>query len=813
VLTFCAGIGVYIFKDKITNLLVQEINKRLATEIQVGKIDLTAFSNFPNLSLKFSNVKIKEPDTFSKGEAKGNLVTAKTLFFTFNPIDLLRKNYQVEQITLQNAKVDLKVNKEGKGNFYIFKRDSSASNLQLSLNLKKIRLEDVIVNFKYAPSSQYYSILQKKATARFSVENNLYSIALEGNLFIYDITIAGQNYIREKAITISSQQVLSTQDKYLKILPSKLVVGKSVFDVKGQYDFKNTNHIDLSMEGEKGKLQTLVSLLPSDIASRLENYESEGDVFFSARLAGAVSETRNPLLTVYFGFDKVSIMQPETKAKIENATLRGYFTNGEAKSTRSSLLKIDRFSFSFQGKSFSGAFQAFNFHDPFIQFQCKGDIDLKALATFYPIKEIKKPFGNVSINLSFAGKTTDFKTNPQFIHASGEITLKNTAFKLINNNVSYTFSGLKGIFLFNRNDVAVTDFSGSVNTNDFLINGYFKNLISLLFFQKNTLLVNADFTSSFLNLDALLPKQETKEGVASSDINLLPLKANLRCKIGKFKYQNLVVDSLEGLVNYANPILDLQGFSANFAGGSMHFDAHCKQGKKSKEINTKASFSGIKMDSLFYAFNNFDQTFLTEKNIKGVASGAATLFVPIKDNAIDFPNLLGNVKLTVKDGELNAFTPMQKLSLFIEEKDLYNIRFSELSNDFIIKENKIIIPEMWIKSSISNIKITGEQTFDNTLDYKLTIPLKNFKKKKDRDEAFGAIEDDGRGNGNIFLTLKGPADNFKIGYDTRRTGEKIKNDFLREKKELSDILKNRHSLNPFHGDKNPEVNQDEYFNF
>jgi len=111
----------------------------------------------------------------------------------------------------------------------------------------------------------------------------------------------------------------------------------------------------------------------------------------------------------------------------------------------------------------------------------------------------------------------------------------------------------------------------------------------------------------------------------------------------------------------------------------------------------------------------------------------------------------------------------------------------------------VIIPEMNILSSAFNISVAGEHTFNNDLDYHLSVLLsevlsKRFRKRKPKKDEFTNIEDDGLGRTTLYLAITGNVDDYKVGYDRRRTRKKIKQDLEEEKEEIKSILKDEFSF-------------------
>jgi hypothetical protein len=802
----------YFFRDRIMTSIISELNHHLEADIQVSKASLTFLQNFPYISLSFSDVRIAEPKDFGNG----NLAVAKNVYFAFNPVNLLLKNYEVEKIVLEHAVVNVTINKEGKGNFHLLKTDSTVSaDSELNFSLSQISMEDVLVNFSYEPSAQFYSVLHKSANANLSQEKDILKIGMDGDLFVYELKISGQTYFKNKALKIASKQTYSLEKENLEILPSTIMVEQSKFHIGGNLNFKEKNTIDLSIEGEKGRVQTLISLLPTAISNHLNNYKSEGNVYFNGIIKGEVSAQENPLIKVDFGFEDASIRNTEMKGEVRHANLNGTFTNGEERRAHTSELRISKFNGRFQDMPVKGYFIMTNFENPSYEVSCSGEIDLATFLKFYPVANLETAGGTIQTDFYLRGKPDDLQHHPERIAASGELKLKNTSFVI--KDVSYKFNNLNGNFLFNKNDVAINDFKGFVNENDFLLNGYFRNLIPNLLFADEKLEVDARLVANKLNLnDFLIPEKSTKNNKTSrSSKNQYDFKKQLAltisCQVENLTYKRLEINRFSGELNYSFPVCHIRNMKGEMCGGSFNSNTSLEWVSENTRISTTLEASGIEIEQLFDAFENFDQDFVTDQNLKGTLDTETELIILLDQNmGVIYPQLLGKIQMRIKAGELNNFSPMHKMSNFLKEKDLYNVRFSELTNDFIIKNNSIIIPEMKINSSVSNISISGTHTFDDQLDYKLAVPLKNFA-KKDSDEAFGAVEQNISGQSTVFLTIKGSSDNLKVGYDTQRTRKKITSDLKKEKEDIVDILKGRKPSDE--KQKDASLSDEEYFDF
>src|SRR5690606_12068055 len=149
------------------------------------------------------------------------------------------------------------------------------------------------------------------------------------------------------------------------------------------------------------------------------------------------------------------------------------------------------------------------------------------------------------------------------------------------------------------------------------------------------------------------------------------------------------------------------------AGGVMKLDGKVDASKENFiEVSTEASFDKIHIDSIFYLFYNFNQDFLVDKHLKGQISAEVNSYM-VFDNKLRFNSekFRSDVGVTIRNGELNDFEPMQKLSKFVAEESLSKLRFSELNNIIKIQDETIFLPPMDVRSNISTIQIRGTHTF------------------------------------------------------------------------------------------------------
>jgi hypothetical protein len=156
---------------------------------------------------------------------------------------------------------------------------------------------------------------------------------------------------------------------------------------------------------------------------------------------------------------------------------------------------------------------------------------------------------------------------------------------------------------------------------------------------------------------------------------------------------------------------------------------------------------------------------------------------------------------------LNNFEPLRKLDRYLGDEGLNRLSFSELKNDIHIENKNIYLPQMEVRSNVTDIRISGTHTFDQRIDYRLITPLR--RKRITDPEAEAALEVDAQGNSRLLLKITGTTDDYRIAYDTEAVKKKIVSDLKKEVAELKDAFKSKGKKK----EKELELSKEEYFDW
>ncbi len=801
----------YVYQDKIVKVFIDEANNHLLTPIKVGKIRFSVLEKFPAMAIVMEDVYIRE----SIKDSNNPLGVANKIYLSFSIYNLLRGKYVVDKISLEEGEVQLKVTKAGRLNYKIIQQGEGAANPDFRFDIDKISLKNVAVVYHNERKDELIDLVAINSTARLSQEGSVLSIDLDGNIRSNQIKVDDNSYFKDKNLEVTTAFTYELEKQLLSFSPSDVLVNQARFIVQGDYLIARENEIDLQVSGDNTHIQTLFSLLPEKVYQRFKKYKSKGKLYFNGEITGKLGRNVSPELLINFGCQDATVIYPENNKKIDNVSLTGTFRTPSIDDLSKARLSITNIRAVLDNRPIAGKVVLENFKNYYIDCKIDAVLDVNSILGFFPYEQIASASGLIGIDINFKGRTSDFKGSSRInrVENSGEITVENLNFKLTTNKLD--FKNFNGNLLFRNNDLAINDFQASAGNSKFVLDGYFKNFLALLLSKKQPLIIQANLQSPMIDLDELLSSEIDKgktqnAGPVKYYFDITPrLNLDFNCDVKRLKFRRFRGKDIKGDLWVKNQQASTKRLSFRAAGGSVTLNGKVDARPKNDIlIATNAEFDHLGVDSIFYIFENFNQSFLQDHHLKGQFYANIKTRQAFNKNLKWYPNsLVAEVESSIKNGELNKFEPMKRVAKYVRRESLDHLRFSEIKNNIHIENQIIRIPPMEVSSNVRTIKVEGTHTFGQIIKYDLKIPIRN-PDKRDKDEAFGAIEEDGKGNTNLFLTIVGSTSDYQVVYNTRKVKQKIKQDIKKEGQELREVFKNK-------GKKNEtiELNEDEYFDF
>lgn len=781
-----------VYEDRVKAFIIEQINESVNTKIDVQAVEFSVFKKFPYASLEFSNVTAEE---VTKNQQKGELFNAQSIYLQFNIIDILKENYIIKKVQVNDGMMNLKVDKYGNDNFHFWKPATDSSANKLSVELEQLIFEDV--NFYYL--NEYKDLDMDINAEKLALSGNFskdeFSMQTEAILLVNQMNSNKQRILKNKYVYVNTELAINQKTQLYTISKGELALQDLTFILSGNIRNKpGALALDITTTGDELEIEKLFSLFPAEKKKALESYKTRGVITYKSIIKGDLSLKESPSFDAEFSITNGEVIERSSDQALTNIQLSGSFTNGDKQSFNTSKLTLNQLDADFGMGHISGNYVITNFANPYIELNSVASIDLAVAKEFFKWDSLETASGQLDINIEYNGyvkELSDIQASElRKLNASGKARLTNAQLKKV--NTQSAFEQINGSFKFNNNDVQIDTFKFITNGNKFELDGKFKNLLAFLFVEGEDLAVRTNFHANKLVLADFLSQEE------GSDEYTLNLPKNIAlsfaAKIDTFEFRKFKAENLRAQIELEDQILTATNVSfLSMQGevrGNLAIDA---QGDKIL-ITSKAKVIDINIHELFHQFENFNQTHISAENINGKTTTTVE-FASVWDKQlkVDKEKIYVLADINVVNGELISYKPILALSKFIEVEELEHIKFDQLTTQIEVKNQTVYIPKTEVNSSALDITISGKHTFKNEIDYRFKLLLndvlwKKAKKKKKETSEFGYIADDGLGKTTLFLKMTGTIDDYKIGYDTKGLKENWKENLKKEKNTLKKIL-------------------------
>jgi hypothetical protein len=264
-----------------------------------------------------------------------------------------------------------------------------------------------------------------------------------------------------------------------------------------------------------------------------------------------------------------------------------------------------------------------------------------------------------------------------------------------------------------------------------------------------------------LAIDNLLEKGDMQ-------LNLNATEAQLE----KFTAQNV-----EAKLLFQQDDWEVQKASLSHAGGSVLVTGKIHQVNSNyHQVNAQLNLTNVDVRNVFYAFNNFGQTGITYKNLKGKMNTKASLTMGLNNKGKIVPkSMRGVVDFNIKQGALINYQPVIDIQKqFFKKRDFSTVSFADLKDRLIINGDNITINKMEINSTALTMYVEGNYSFKDSTDISIQIPLSNMA-RQEADEVIVNQGTDAKVGPSIFLRAKnGINGKVKVGLDVFKMFRKKK---------------------------------------
>lgn len=759
---------IYTHEEEIKQEIVVALNQRLKSPVSVGgSIYVSWFEDFPSVTLSFPNLSVAALE--NEEPADYALLSAGRLSLSFSLRDLYFRRYQLQQLTITDAQIDLRFDEKGNPNYLIWKEDSSATGAT-NFAIQKLALRRVQLNYRNASENQLLSASLSDADFKGNFSQRQFRLQAKAALQAGSLQLDGKQFLKDQALSLNLSMEVDLDAQTVRFPDSELRLNREKITLSGYHRWAEPLDTDLRFSAEKFRVSQLLDLYGGDLAL-FKELEVDGELQLSGRW-----QYRNtqPLLELEARLSAAELRYPTYALEFEGETqLKASFDRQRGLDLRLEQLKLsnktDRLSGQLRYLDKAGLLTG----------SIKGQLALEGYAKLLAAYDIREAQGLAKLQQQFRWELNS-KTGLLF---GGDLELSGASLRYGNHQLQ----GLSAKAQINEQGLPNLRLQISqLQLDTVLLSGQLllSNYPALYTKGAGTLGVNGQIKADRW-------RWASSTTAADEGAPFPPVNMQLGLEVGRLYWYDYRFSNLKTQLSGSPQNLRIRLEEVDLAGGKLSGLLQWEELPQFYRLQGSLRGRNTNVQQLFAQFNDFDQDFITHKHLSGRLHSSTTLLLYFDKNFNLLPQKMEVLAdLDLEQGGLQNFEPMNSLSRFVDAKELQNLRFQRLRNHIEIRNGKISVPEMDINSNATRLAIAGEHTLDNTYKYYIQVSLSDLWQKRSKKISFDPNLAELRPDGGVklYLLLEGSGSDFTIRYDKLEVRDQIRQQAREVRKDIGRLV-------------------------
>lgn len=796
-LSFALAVG---FEDKVADAVLTRVYRMVETEVRHERVSLNLWRKFPNAALEVHGLKVADPF------GEGALARIERACFQLNLWDLLRGQYNVGKVDVQQVSLQLRTDARGRHNWDVIRTEEDTSSSEFSLQLSAVQLSDVSVHFADEGSDFKTDFLLQKMTAKGDFTQEKFTVKCSLQLLLQ--TLQADTSFQWGDVDLQAKGEIAVnlkEDKY-QFKQVRLGINREKFQLDGSMQGFHDSlwRYVARVEGSSVSVSRMLEAVPVGLDSLLASCHVDGSLDVTVQASGILGHSDGMLVKAGFSVRKGEFWRTGQHVGLKDAAFSGTLETGSPDFSSSFKLRVRPLT----AKLFSGSLQGWlsldDLNAPHVRMQLKTtSLRLQDLKSFLPVPASLRMEGETDADLQVEHTLPPFPDVrlEHFRNASvsGSLKLSDGLFQA--DSASLLFEDFSASMAVSDQVLNIARFSGKIQGNKCEMSGIVRNWLDYFCTGTAVLQANLKLSSPYMDVDAFLPSGNEKGASAAAEPATgvrLPdrLQAEVQVAAKRLKCDRFEASQIKGMLKLHPRKLFIQGFSMEALGGRAELNGEAAAlAGGGFQLKAMAKTDKVDIQRLFYAMHDFgmehDVNGLTHQHIRGVAK-TDILFSAVLDSTLELlPQTIHcDAEVSVNNGRLLNYKPLESLSNFVSMEDLKEIRFETLKNRVGVHQSVVSIPEMEIKNSALNLFLSGNQTFKGDLHYNLKLHVSELlaKKRRARSQEFGEVEDDGSKGLYLYLLVAGTTDNPVFKWNREKARADFKDNLQQQKQELKSLF-------------------------
>lgn len=726
----------FIFKDKVRDIVVEQINDNVNAKVEFQSYDLTVFSSFPDLRFELNKLTTVGLDTF----VNDTLVNLESLQLSIDIMSVFGDEIKINGISLIKPNINAKVLADGKSNWDIAKESGEAGDTaaasseptKFKMSLKSFEI--VGANILYDDKSMDLS--SKIDNFNFSLSGDftqdVTNIKTVTTMDAIDVVFTGIKYLNKTKIEILADLEANLKDSKYTFTNNSFKLNELELGLNGFVSMPTDDiSMDLTFDAKKTEFKNILSLVPAVYMTDFQSVKTSGTLALNGFAKGVYNETSLPAFGVKLQVGNAMFKYPDLPKSADNINIDIDVNNPDGV-TDHTVVDIKKFHVEFASNPIDISMLIKTpVSDADINGKIAGKIDFASLKDIVPLDDMTMD-GQITADISLKGKMSSIEQEKyEDFNAAGDMHLTN--FKYSSKDLAYGVTIVNALLSFSPQYLELQDFSSEIGKSNIELTGKVENYLAYTF-KDELLKGNFNFNSSYLDINEFMSDDETAATTPEAAAEETPMSVievpknldfSLNSKIAKILYDKLDITNTSGLILIKDGVVDLSGLSMNLLDGQMNLSGKYDTKDVSKpNIDFNIKMAGFDIQKTFAAFNTVQKIAPVGEHCVGIFSAEFKLSSLLDKEMSPVMNSIQSAgSFSTKNIVISNSKMFTKLAEQLKAEQFKKLALNDINLKFTIKDGKISIEPFDTKFSKSEANIGGFMDLSQNLDFKMKLKI------------------------------------------------------------------------------------------
>lgn len=734
----------FLFKKQLIQLAKDEANKSLNAKINFGKFDLTLFSSFPDFELSVDSLSIANVGDF-EGDT---LLYAKNLSIGLNLMSVIKGDqYKINSISIDQPRIHALVRKNGKANWDITKPSADTTpaaaggeSKPFKMTLQKFEIKNGYIVYDDASLGMKTELYNMSHTLKGDFTSDNFVMQTLTEIEKFTLSYGGVTYMNKVKTRIKADLDADMPAFKFTFRDNEFSLNELTLGLDGYWAMpKNDMDMDLKFKANQTEFKNILSLVPGVYTADFKDVKTAGSLSLDGFAKGIYNEKQMPAFGLKLLIKDAMFQYPSLPKAATNIQV-DLLVDNKTGVPDATVIDLNKFHAELGGNPVDAVMHVSTpVSDANINAKVTAKINLATMKDVIPLDKGDDLNGMIAADVRMKGRMSSIeKEHYEEFDAAGTVAVTDMNYKTA--SLSYPTHIAKLMLSFNPRTVDLTQFDAKMGKSDVQMDGKIENFLQ--YALKDSLLKGTfNLRSSLMDIDELMGTPSTAAATpapaadtAAMTVTEVPsnLDVRLNASIAKLLYDKLTISGVTGgvAIKDSRLMLDKLKLTIDQLEGTMGLSGtYNTQDIRRPKVDFNVDITGFDIPKTATAFVTVAKLAPIAKYARGKFSTDLQFSTDLDQHMNPVLNTLqGKGHLKTNSVSIEGFEPVNKLADALKQEKYKKLAFENIDATYEIKDGRVEVKEMPIKTGNISGTVKGSTGFDQTIDYtwNLEIPRSEF---------------------------------------------------------------------------------------